>query len=81
MCKFLYISMTYSLQHEVFLASCYLAIHFVNVCSNGKLNKTNLWRCTEKLAFECDKSFSGVTTNLHQQNPCMTSGIRFPNCI
>ena len=32
---------------------------------------------TEKLDFECNKSFNGATTNLHQQNPCMTSGIRF----
>ena len=24
----------------------------------------------EKLAFECDKSFSGATTNLYQQNKC-----------
>ena len=32
---------------------------------------------TEKLAFDCDKSFSGAGTNLHQQNPCMTSGIIF----
>ena len=31
---------------------------------------------TEKLAFEYDKSFSGATTNLHQQNPCITSGIK-----
>ena len=29
---------------------------------------------TEKLAFECDKSFSGAKTNLYQQNKCMTSG-------
>ena len=39
---------------------------------------------TEKLAFECDKSFRGATTNLRQQNPCMTNGIIFltiPYCI
>ena len=29
--------MTYSLQHEVFLASCYWAINFVIVWSNGKI--------------------------------------------
>ena len=37
-----YIFMTYFLQHEVFLASCYWAINFVNVCSNGKLYATKL---------------------------------------
>ena len=31
----------------------------------------------EKLAFERGKSFIGATTNLHQQNPCMTSRIIF----
>ena len=38
----------------------------------------------EKFAFECDKSISVVTTNLHQQNLCMISGIifvTFPYCI
>ena len=35
--------------------------------------RQNYGTTTEKLAFECDKSFSGTTTNLHQQNPCMTS--------
>ena len=32
---------------------------------------------TEKLAFKCDKNFSGATINFHQQNPCVTSGIIF----
>ena len=31
----------------------------------------------EKMAFECSKSFIGATTNFHQQNPFMTSGIIF----
>ena len=35
----------------------------------------NYGTATEKLAFEYDKS--GATINLHQQNPCMTSGIIF----
>ena len=34
---------------------------------------------TGKVAFECDKSFSGQTTNLHQQNSSMTRGIMFVN--
>ena len=29
----------------------------------------NYGTTTEKLAFECNKSFSGTTTNLRQQNP------------
>ena len=37
----------------------------------------NYGQATEKLAFECDKSFSGAKTNLLQQNPCMASGIIF----
>ena len=65
--------MTYSLQHEVFLANCYCVINFVTACTNGKLNTT----VTEKLTFEYDKSFSGTTTNLRQQNPCITSEIIF----
>ena len=32
----------------------------------------NYGAANEKLAFECDKSF--IEFNLHQQNPCMTSG-------
>ena len=32
--------------------------------------RQNYGTVTEKLAFECDNSFSGATTNLHQQNPC-----------
>ena len=31
----------------------------------------------EKLPFICDKSIIASTTYLHQQNPCMTSGIIF----
>ena len=37
----------------------------------------NYATATEKFAFECHKCFSDATTNLHQQNPCMTSGIIF----
>ena len=32
---------------------------------------------TQKLAFKCEKSFSGARSNFYQQNPCMTSGIMF----
>ena len=39
--------------------------------------RQNYGTATEKLAFECDRSFSGATTNLHQQNRYMTSGIIF----
>ena len=39
--------------------------------------RLNYGTATEKMAFECDKSCSGTTTNLRQQNPCMTSGIKF----
>ena len=39
--------------------------------------RQNYGTLTEKLVFECDKSFSGATTNLRRQNPCMTSGIIF----
>ena len=69
--------MTYSLQHKVFLASCYWAINFLNVCSNVNYTRQNYDTTIEKLAFECDKNFSGATTNIHQQNPYMTSGIIF----
>ena len=31
----------------------------------------------KNLAFEHDKSIGAATANLHQQNPCMTSGIIF----
>ena len=34
----------------------------------------NYGAANEKLAFEWNKSFIDATTNLHQQNPCMTSG-------
>ena len=37
----------------------------------------NYGTATEKLAFECDKCCSDATTNLYQQNLCMTSGIKF----
>ena len=52
-----------SFQHYVFLASCYWAINFVNVCSNRKLYATKLW----------NSSYSGAKTNLYQQNTCMAS--------
>ena len=48
------------------------------------LIQQNYDTATEKLAFECDKSFSGATTDLRQQNPYMASGIIFvtiPYCI
>ena len=48
----------------------------MNVCYNGATTRQNYGTTTEKLAFEYDKSFSGATTNLHQQNPSMTSGIK-----
>ena len=35
----------------------------------------NYCTATEKLAFECNKNFSGATTNLHQI--CVASGIIF----
>ena len=41
--KLLYIFLNYSLQHEVFLASRYLAINFVYVWFNGKLCATENW--------------------------------------
>ena len=34
----------------------------------------NYGTATEKFAFECGKCFSGRTTNLHQQNPCIRTG-------
>ena len=43
----------------------------------------NYRAATEKLVFECEKSFSGAATNLHQQNPCMTSRtilVTIPHC-
>ena len=39
--------------------------------------RQNYGTATEKLAFECDKSFSDATTNLHQQNPDIANGIIF----
>ena len=39
--------------------------------------RQNCSAATEKLTFECEKSFSGPTANLHQQNLFMTSGIIF----
>ena len=35
--------MAYSLQDEVFLASCYWTTNLVNVCTNGKLYAKKLW--------------------------------------
>ena len=43
----------------------------------GNYTRENYGTATEKWAFECDKSFSSAATNLHQQNPCMTSGVIF----
>ena len=36
--------------------------------------RQNHGAATEKLAFECDKSFSGAKANLYQENTCITSG-------
>ena len=36
--------------------------------------RVNYGTTTEKLTFECDMSFNGVTTNFRQQNPCITNG-------
>ena len=67
--------MTLVLQHEVFLASCYRAPNFVNVASMVNYMRQNYGTATEKLGFECGKSFSGATANLYQQNSCMKSEI------
>ena len=53
----IYISMTYSLQHEVFLASCYWEINFLNVCSYGKLSATKLSCSNWKVGFWMWKEF------------------------
>ena len=42
-----------------------------------KNTQQNYGTATEKFAFEYDKYFNGSATNLHQQNPCMASGIVF----
>ena len=39
--------------------------------------RQNYDRATEKLAFECDKSFSNATKNLHQQNSDIANEIIF----
>ena len=39
--------------------------------------RQNYGTANEKLAFECSKSVIGATTNLHQQNSFMASGIIF----
>ena len=39
--------------------------------------RQNCGIATETFAFKCDKSISVATTNPHQQNPCMISGIIF----
>ena len=39
--------------------------------------RENYGTTTKKLAFECEKSFSGATTNLHQESPDMKSGLTF----
>ena len=48
----------------------------MNVCYSGATTRQNYGTATEKLAFEYDKSLSGATTNLHQQNPSMTNEIK-----
>ena len=49
--------MTYSLQHEVFLASFYWAINSVNVCTNCKLYPTKPWQNKLKVGFWMEKEF------------------------
>ena len=49
--------MTYFLPHEVFLASCYWAINFVNVYSNCKLYTTKLWHSKGKNGFWMQQEF------------------------
>ena len=69
--------MTYYLQHQVFLACCYQMCNKFRECVLQQCyNTIKLWQATEKLASEYEKSFSGATTNLHQQNPSMRSGIK-----
>ena len=41
--------------------------------------RQNYGTVTEKLAFECDQSFSRATANLCRQNPCTKSEIIFVN--
>ena len=45
------------LQYEVFLASCYWAINFVNVCSNCKLYATKLWHSKWEVGFWMQQEF------------------------
>ena len=77
MCKIsliykLFISMTCSLQNQVFLCSKFCE------CSDWYIIRDKTMVQQLKCLFlQCDKSFSGGTTNLHQQNPFLTSGIIF----
>ena len=73
MCKISPHSKTYSLQNQLFLGSYSWVINFVNMYSNGKLYARKLWHSYGKVGFWM--SIGAVTTNVHQQNPCMTSGI------
>ena len=67
-----YISMTYCLPNKVFLCSKF------RECSDRYIirDKTMVQQL-KCLLLQCDKSFSGGTTDLHQQNPFLTSGIIF----
>ena len=49
--------MTCSLHYEIFLGSCYWAINFVNVRSNGKLYGTTLPHGNRNVGFWMRKSF------------------------
>ena len=64
--------MTCSLQNQVFLCSKFCE------CSDWYIIRDKTMVQQLKCLFlQCDKSFSGGTTNLHQQNPFLTSGIIF----
>ena len=49
--------MAYSLQHEVFLASCYWVINFVNMSSNRKLCGIKPWHSYGKNGFWMEQEF------------------------
>ena len=55
--------MVYSLQHQVLLSDKFSWMFPPKV----NYTRENYGIATEKLAFECNKSFSGPVTNLYQQ--------------
>ena len=55
--------MACSLQHQVLLSDKFSWMFPPKV----NYTRENYGTATEKLAFECDKGFSGAVTNLHQQ--------------